>query len=44
MKDASVPVAEKYTQMISALQEEFFAHEGLIKLFLHSSSHLAVAA
>jgi len=44
IKDASVPIGEKYTKKLSALQEEFFTHEGLFELFLDSSFQIAAAA
>jgi len=44
MKNASEPFDGKYTKRLSALQEEFLAHEGLIKLFLDSSYRMAAAA
>jgi len=44
MKNPSAPVAERYTKNLSALQEEFMAHDGLIRLFLDSSCRMAAAA
>jgi len=44
MTNPSAMVAETYTKKLSALHEEFMAHDGLLKLFLYSSSCMAGAA